>query len=135
MKISEIEIKDLFYELLSDSTLKGGEGSISGGIYKDQRPINSELEDAIISVLSSTSSQIQGAIVNINIYVPDIIREDEPIENTPRLRELCRLCLDMLDGESRDGFKYSIASQNIFKANDIPFHVINNRLNFEFCSE
>lgn len=130
-KISEIEIKDKLYSLLVS---KGVDTKITGHIYKDKRPTNSMSEDIWISVLDSDTEQVQGFIVNVNVYVPNIKRGDELIINDPRIRELSAILLEALASTVAGGFQIAIAKQRVMEVNDTPLHVINNRVIVQYCT-
>lgn len=94
---SEIDIKDDIYRHLHCCSLTT---SVSGQLSKrGVRPTASDKEDIIISVLSSdTSDEIQTAIVVVNVYVPDQrLPTGEAEEHSARLRELCRLGVEVLN--------------------------------------
>ena len=130
--LSEIDIKDVVYSLLINL---GVESIVSGKVYKEQREQNSMLEDVEISVLASTVSQNQEFTVNVNVFVPDVKRDNEMIENTPRLRSLCTSFLSMLEYHSFDGYLMTLESQRVMKVNDTDLHLINNRLDIKYNSE
>ena len=128
---SEIEVKDIMYGILKGSDL---EDAATGAIYKDQRPLNSDQEDIVISVLASSTSQVQTFTLNVNVYVKDIKRGDEYIENTKRLRTLATACFEPLATGCSNGHRYQLVSQNILKCSDIAFHCINNRIELQIHS-
>lgn len=130
--MSEIEVKDAIYALLMEA---GTDLIISGHIYKEQRVQNSTLEDVEISVLASSVTQNQEFTVNVNVFVPDVNRDNEMIENTPRLRSLCSFFLEALEYHSSEGLLVTLDSQRVMKVDDTGLHVINNRLNVKFNSE
>lgn len=132
MKLTPIELKDKIYLLLR---VKGLHEEISGRIYKESRPENSLLEDVEISILDSSASQVQDFTVNVNVFVPDVHRGDEMIEDTPRLRPLCRVFSDALESNVFDGFRIVLEKQDVYKVRDRDIHAINNRLNVSYCSE
>ncbi len=48
------------------------EGKISGGFYpRESRPLDSHVEDAVITVTNASPDQIQNGTARLNIYVPD----------------------------------------------------------------
>lgn len=57
------------YRMIRDSELPA---FVSGSLCKNVRPMNSELEDIVISFKAGLDGQIQDGAVTINIYVPDI---------------------------------------------------------------
>ena len=130
---TDIDIKDGIYNWLKASTLAS---TVNGSIYKDQRPLNSEKEDIIISVLvRDAGSQIQEASVNVNIYIPDIRRGQEAIEDTVRLRTICTKAAEVMEYHHFGDGIYELESQSVFKANDIDWHIVNNSLSVRFCNE
>ena len=132
MILTEIEIKDKIYLLLRE---KGLHSEITGRIYKDSRPDNSKLEDVEIHVLASNARQNQEAALNVNVFVYDVNRGDESIENTQRLRQLGRTFHDALLSNVFEGFKIVLESQHVDKIADRPIHVITNRLVMNHVSE
>ena len=130
---TDIDIKDDLYLWVSDSDLAG---MVSGSVYKDSRPLNSALEDITISVIArDAGSQMQEATVNVNIYVPDIRRGRETVEDSARLRVLCSAAAGLFEYRHTGDCIVSLASQEVFKANGIDWHVINNRLRIRFNNE
>ena len=129
MRLTDIDIKDTIYQLLR---AKGLHEEISGRIYKDMRPANSLLEDVEISVLAGDARQLQEFTLNVNVFVADIKRGDEEVENTARLRVLCSLFEEALES---DMFWISLESQRVMKLNDSAMHVINNRISAKVCFE
>lgn len=132
MKLTPIELKDSIYLLLRAKSLHE---AVSGRIYKETRPENSILEDVEISILDSDASQVQSFDVNVNVFIPDVPRGDEMIEDTPRLRTLCRTFSDALESNVSDGYRIVLAKQQVFKVNERPIHVINNRLTVNYCTD
>ena len=132
--ISEIEVKDRVYLLLSSSEAAE---AITGRIYKDdKRPANSTLEDVEISVIASTARQNQSFTVNVNVFVRDIRRdENDTVANDARLRELCSVFMRVLEYSASEGWILSLDSQRVMKVNGTDLHVINNRLNIMYNSE
>lgn len=130
---TDIDIKDMLWGLVKNSELSS---AISGDLFKDQRPVNSDKEDIIISILARDAGyQIQEAFANINIYVPDVKRGQEMIEDTKRLRVLSSLAASVFEYIHNGDSIVSLSSQEIFKANGIDWHIINNRLRIRFNNE
>lgn len=131
MALSEIDIKDTLYQFLRGSELVQ---AVSGGVYKDSRPSNSKVEDILIAIVTSDTEQVQEFTVNVNVFVPDIPRQNDMIENDPRLRELAALCLSLFKTAAFGGFNMKLRKQRIMaKEGEIPFHVINNSLSVKVC--
>lgn len=130
---TDIDIKDDLYLWVSASDLAG---MVSGSVYKDSRPLNSGKEDITIAVIARDAGlQIQEATVNVNIYVPDIRRGRETVEDSARLRVLCAASAGLFEYRHTGDAIVSLASQEVFKANGIDWHVINNRLRIRFNNE
>lgn len=83
---SEERIEQDVYDVLRDEI----NGLIDGKAYKSGcRPIDSDQEDAVITVSNASGDQIQVGHVIINIYVPDIDNgSGSIIQNKSRTREL-----------------------------------------------
>lgn len=143
MILSEINIKEAFYSLVAGSDLSK---MISGDVYRDMRPVNSRVEDVVISVLTTGTGQIQPFIVNVNVYVHDIKRGKEFIPNDDRLKPLMRKGLDLFEKgvivyateEAKNiefGLKYRLESQKLYKVNGADFHAINHKIRVDVCTE
>lgn len=132
MKYTDIEIKDLIYKLIKASDIPK---KVTGKVYKVPRPVNSQLEDVVISVVARSASEIQSFSVNVNLYVPDIKREDDYIEDTVRLRELSRLCFDFFETIVKDNYILNMDEQECQKVNDVNFHCISNQLKLRIINE
>lgn len=138
---TDIDIKDALCTWVANSNLvKAAEGQtftgINGDVYKDKRPLNSTKEDAIIAVIGrDANSQIQEAIANVNVYVPDKRRGKEAVEDTIRLRTLCTLCANLFEYSHFGDWICELDSQEVMEAGGIDWHIINNRLRLRFCNE
>ena len=130
--MTDMDIKDAVYSWLSESPLVG---EVSGSLYKDQRPLNSEVEDVTIAVLSGTTGQTQETVVNVNVYVPDLRREREYVEDGVRLRVLERMCMDYMEYRKVHGAIFELERQEVFSVDDAQLHVIGNRLRIRFNTE
>lgn len=133
MNISDIEMKDMVFDYLKETELV--KSSISGRLYKDERPLNSEDEDIVISVVSNLAGQIEDFILNINLFVADIKRGDEYIENTNRLRLLAGQCIDLLESVASGRFHLKLESQSVLAVNNKYAHCISNKVAARFYSE
>lgn len=142
MILSEIDIKEVFYGLVSSHEITE---MISGSVYRDKRPLNSKVEDIVISVLASGVGQIQPFILNINVYVPDIKRGNEFISDDQRIKILMRMCINFLEGgvishvidysESEYGIKYRLESQKLHEVKEAGFHAINHKIRVDVSTE
>lgn len=143
MILSEIEIKEAFFTLIKSSELSE---MISGSVYRDRRPLNSKVEDVVISVLTTGAGQIQPFILNINVYVPDIKRGNEFIYHEQRVKPLMRQCnrlfergvvnVKLQDEPDKEfGLKYRLESQKLYEVNGADFHAINHKIRVDVCTE
>lgn len=109
--------------------------SVNGGLYKTKRPANSSSEDIVISVLANQNAQIQEAMVNVNIYVQDILRDKQFEENSIRLRELASLSASVFECLNEKGYRITLEKQSVLEVNGLNEHCINNSLLYQFAKE
>lgn len=143
MILSEIDVKEAFFSLVSASELSK---MISGAVYRDKRPLNSRVEDVVISVLTTGAGQIQPFILNVNVYVPDIKRGKEFIYHEDRVKPLMRRCNSLFESGvvtvrlgdvpgHEFGLKYRLESQKLYEVNGADFHAINHKIRVDVCTE
>lgn len=132
MMKSDIEIKDDIYKFIKGSAL---EKTVTGKLKKTKRPANSNMEDIVISVLDNGSGQIQEAFVNVNIYVPDDIRDGQAEEKSIRLRELCKLSYNLLEVGRGESYRFTLDKQRVLEVNGKDEHFINNKLLYKQINE
>lgn len=130
MMKSDIDIKDDIYRLLKGSELTL---AVTGSLSKTQRPAGSSKEDIVVSMLANSNSQIQEAFVNVNIYVADLQRGTQFIEDTVRLRELCSIAGAFLESGFGEGYRFSLHEQRVVEVPGRNEHVINNKLLYRFA--
>lgn len=130
---TEFDIKTDIYLLIKDSELAK---SISGKLKKTKRPYGSGKEDIVISVLSDPSdTQIEEVYVNLNIYVPDIKRDNQYEEDSIRLNELCKLTKDALKNACSKGYCIHLQTQKTYEVPGKNEHFINNKILYKICNE
>lgn len=130
--ITDIEIKDGFHALLQGTALAG---EVTGKIFKRTRPKNARLEDIVVSVLANETGQRQEAVVNVNVYVSDIVTDGQTEEDTRRLRLLSRLAAETLECGRIGGARFILSSQRVFAVPETKEHVINNRITITQINE
>lgn len=128
---SDIDIKDDVYMFIKGSAL---ESAVTGKLSKTIRPANSNNEDIVISMLSNQNAQIQEAFVNVNIYVNDLVRDNQSEEDTIRLRELCNLAKVLLEVGRGNDFRFILDSQRVLAVEGKNEHFINNKLLYRQCN-
>lgn len=129
---TDIDIKDDIYTHIRGSRL---ESMVCGELRKTLRPNNSDCEDIVISVLANTNGQTQEAFVNVNIYVKDVLRDNQAEENSSRLRELCRESHELLNVGRGTDYRFELESQRVLKVDGKDEHVINNKLLYKQNNE
>ncbi len=127
-----LEIIDLLWSRLNTSSLKD---EITGSIYKIKRLAGSSDEDIVINCLPVNGSQLQEAVANVNIHVPNITVSVEDVQDDKqpdfqRLKELAEMAIAILKENWIDTLNYSVQQQNIFEDKDYGDHYINIRLEF-----
>lgn len=125
---SDIEIRDLVYNAIKDSALEQAVVSAGGKLYKSQRPANSGREDIVISVLDGSNGQPQSAVLDVNIYVKDTAQGDDMTENEPRVRELSKLAIELMEDFTEGDCRFGIEKQLCFKVEGVDEHCINNKV-------
>lgn len=129
---TDIEIKDDIYNIILESELYE---VVTGILSKTVRPTDSDKEDIVISILANNNGQLQECFVNVNIYVKDIKRVNYWEEDTPRLRNLCKLSEELFEVVNRGEFRVTLDSQRIFNVDENKEHMINNKLLYRQCNE
>ena len=128
---TDIDIKDDIYQYIKGSELYN---AVSGKVDKTNRPTNSTKEDIIISIEENMNDGIQSALVSVNIYVADLLRDNQYIENTIRLRELCTLAKELLEVGHVDDARFYLQSQRVNEVNGSDNeHYIENKLIYKHC--
>ncbi|GAA0561552.1 hypothetical protein [Chitinophaga japonensis] len=132
--ITTFHEEDIVYQRLNTSALKT---AITGIIKKGKRPLNSTKEDVVINTLPISALQLQEGIVNVNIYVPNLVItvggvQDFTQPDSARLKELTTTAIDLLTDqwpESGD-INYTVQQQTLFEDEESKSHYVNIRLQF-----
>lgn len=131
MKTS-FDIDKIVYKLLSGSSeLKS---TITGGVYySNDRPDGSAKEDVVINTITMTQDYLpQLATSNVNIYVADITRRIDGVEqskpNHERLAKLTKIVLDVLRSAQIEGLKLIPESQSVLNDTTVKQHFCNIRI-------
>ena len=129
---TDIEIKDDIYKFIKGSALAN---AVTGKIDKTSRPTGSTKEDIIISIDENMNDDdIQTSLVSVNIYVADLLRDNQYIENTIRLRELCALAKNLLEVGHTDDARFVLQSQRVKQVKGSEDeHYIENKLLYKHC--
>jgi hypothetical protein len=129
---TDVDLKDDVYMVLSGSDLMT---ECSGVLSKTKRPKDSVLEDVVISVLANNIGQSQEAYINVNIYVPQVIRDNQWEDDTIRLRVLLNLSKEMLESIHKDGFWLSLREQRTYEVEATHETLINNKMLYKIINE
>ena len=121
---SDIEIKDDVYKIIKGSEL---EKAVTGKLSKTLRPLNSGKEDIVISMLDNGKGQIQEAFVNVNIYVPDNLRDGQAEENS--------VAAELLEVQRGEDYRFTLDKQRVMEVNGKSEHFINNKLLYKQVNE
>lgn len=128
---TDIDIKDDIYLFIKGSKLFY---EVNGKLSKTVRPSGSNNEDIVISVLSNQNAEIQEAFVNVNIYVKDLIRDNQNEEDTIRLRRLCSIAKSLLNVGRGNDYRFVLDSQRVLAVEGKNEHFINNKLLYRQCN-
>lgn len=129
---TDIDIKDDVFRHIKGSDF---ESMVSGKLSKTLRPSKSDNEDIVISMLTNVNTDIQQAFVNVNIYVPDILRDDQYEEDSIRLRELCNASKELLEVGRGEGYRFTLEEQRVMEVEGKNEHFINNKLLYYYCKD
>lgn len=108
--------------------------SLNGRLSKMKRPHNSHKEDVVISILANEGTQLQTAIVNVNIYVQDFNIDCQFEENTKRVDALCEKSWNLLESFHTDEYNAHAINQRVY-AVDSGEHVINNQIEYKLIND
>lgn len=113
-------------------------GSISGGVYKLSRPLNSDKEDIVINSITLNAAQLQEGVLNVNIHVPNLSInvngvQDNTQPNFSRLKALTALAVSSLSDVWASLGEYNYTPQepgNPLKEDGIDSYYSNIRVEF-----
>ena len=130
--LTNVELRDVVVAALEASPLAE---EITGVIRKTSRPLNSDKEDIVVNVSATDIAQIQSAVLNVNIYVPDVIRDGQAEEDTARTRVLSALAAELFEVYHEPGLRIVMESQSILEVEGKSEHFINNKIRLYYCNE
>jgi hypothetical protein len=128
------ELETLLWHYLRESAFAT---ELRGGFYKHKRPIGSQAEDVVIVSLPINNLEVQTAVVNVNIHVPNMSLKmqgqvDARMPDLKRLKELADIALPLLKEywDPQGDWCFEVQQQNVFEDEDGSNHYINIRLDF-----
>ncbi len=126
-----LDLIDVVYNELKAGATKT---AINGVVKKNSRPVNSIKEDVIINSLPVTADQLQTAIVNVNVFVPDLTvlidGEENKIADHVRLKTLAGIATTELEDGINGDYTWDIQQQTVIQDDESASHYINIRLKF-----
>lgn len=129
---TDIDIKDDLYSYIKGSDLAK---EVTGRIEKTERRTDSTLEDILISVDENENGGIQSALCTVNIYVADSLRDNQYIEDTIRLRELCAKAKTLFKVAHFNDARFYLTAQRVKKVDGVNEHRIENKIIYKHCKE
>jgi len=109
------------------------------GLLGFNRLDNSILEDTIISALTLDAKQIQEGLINVNIYVPNLVLKfenniiDKSQKNAKRIAEINRLAMDTFSDDEIfiDNYNFYYQQSRTYQnTENLNEHLINIRIEF-----
>lgn len=128
---SDGAIKTDVYRYINQS---GFMNNVNGKLSKTKRPHNSHAEDVVISILANEGTQLQTAVLNVNIYIQDLDVEGQFEENTIRIDEICEKAWKLLKKFNADEYNAHAIEQRVY-ATDSGEHVINNQVEYKLIND
>ena len=132
--VTEDVILTEIYKLLNVTSVTT---AIDGKIYKGEKPVNRQLQDIVIGLLTNTKGtldKIQTGIININIFCKESVYH---LRNNTKLNEITASVINALllfEGQNDiAAFHIVLDSQKVFRDNDDLEMFYNNiRLDFSY---
>lgn len=128
---SDGAIKTDVYRYINQS---GFMKNVSGKLSKTKRPHNSHAEDVVISILANEGTQVQTAVLNVNIYIQDLDVEGQYEDNTIRIDEICQKSWKLLEKFHTDEYNAHAIEQRVY-ATESGEHLINNQVEYKLIND
>lgn len=125
------DIENILWKKLDSSSLKT---AITGKIRKLERPANSDKEDIVVNSLPAPNTKLQIAVANINIFVPDITKSEngvqEKLPDHKRMKTLTDAVIGVVNEVFDGTYYYEVQQQQMIEDKESNSHFINIRMNF-----
>lgn len=128
---SDGAIKTDVYRYINES---GFMSNVNGTLSKTLRPHSSRNEDVVISILANEGTQLQKAVLNINIYIQDLDVEGQFEENSIRQDEICEKSWKLLEKFRTDEYVAHAIEQRVYDTKSGE-HVINNQVEYKLIND
>jgi hypothetical protein len=122
MKKTSLDVVDILISVVMNSDLLTGPFKITGSLYKNRRPINSDKEDIVVNSLPINHEEIQEGVLNINIYVPNLSLQINGVKDNSqadyaRLKQLTAIASELLDEvwDQSGNWTFNIQQDNTFE--------------------
>ncbi len=127
--MTDQRIKDLFRSYILNTPLGD---AVGGKVYTYAPNVDKDEVYIVISILDNSWGQRQTAVVNVNIYYPDIreSRGEAKVEDVTKTRELSDIARESLSWHTDDDYKFKVIKMPTFKVADAEQHAINCRVEF-----
>lgn len=125
-----LDIVDILYQALNVPIVKS---VITGGVYKGKRPLNSAKEDIVIGSLPVNAEQVQEAVANVNIHVPNLKLtiggvQDNGQPDFAKIKSVTALVTELLKEKVGSDYWFYVQQQTLFAEDEINEHYSNIRI-------
>ncbi len=132
MTKTTFDLVDTIYNVLSNNA---GLTSVISGVVCKKRLLNSRKEDVVIGSLPVNNDQIQQAVLNINVHVPNLKmtiegKQDNTQPDTARLKLITGIVWQAIDDKFYADHWFYVQQQNLFEEELTNNHYSNIRVNF-----
>lgn len=129
MKKTAGQIERDLYDLIKSQVEVG----LSGKLYrKGLRPKDSVLEDAVLSFMTGISEQVQTGLLNLNVYVKNIMLADVSVCNVTRCTEIEVALNSLIDSLVSNEYELTLGSIiQTFEEPTIDQHFVNCKIKFK----
>jgi hypothetical protein len=126
-----IHLVDDMYELLNISAVHNS--MISGDVFAGSRPVDHRSEAVSINCLPVTGDQLQKAVVNVNIHVPNLEltingQPDNSQPNRVRLKIISDIVLPLLKDAVINNTVTQVEGINLIEDTELHEHYLNIRV-------
>ena len=122
-----LDQSDAIYRLLNVPAVTS---AITGKVYSDARPLDSDLEDIVIKSLTLGEGTRQFGVALVNIHVKDIEIAGVPgkLANKTRLKAISRIVVPLIEETDGDDFVLWIESSSTVPEPEVDQHFLQLRL-------
>lgn len=100
MGYTSIDAVNVLFQTIKNSVLFSDINKPNGKLCKLERPLDSELEDVVINIITLGRDDVQEGVLNVNVFVPNLKfddrKKDKAQPDTARLNYLLKLAITAL---------------------------------------